>query len=143
MPEEDDQFVERVPLPEPRALTPLERAAVEFLLDGPLGRDELRAQAATARVDGVCSCGCPSVYFEVDRSLPPASFEAHDVPLGRTDVVAISAIQEKTRRWTDVTLYVCDGYLVELEIWAGEYGVKPRVDPSKLEHDDWRAREAD
>ena len=33
-----------------------------------------------------------------------------------------------------MTLHALSGYMSELEIWRG-FGVRPRVDPAKLEHD--------
>ena len=72
-----------------RPLTPNERTTLDTLLaaDFP-GAEELRAQAATARVTGRCGCGCPSINLEVDRTLPvvavaddPVAIEA-DVPGG-------------------------------------------------------------
>ncbi len=61
------------------------------------------------------------------------------VPFGRTDWVAISATQRKSRGSTEITLHVCNGFLFELEIWTGGFGVRPRVDVTKLEHFDWAA----
>jgi hypothetical protein len=131
----------RVPLPEPRPLTARERALVDFLLAGPLGRDELRRQAETAQVVGVCSCGCPSVYLEVDPATPAAAFTEEEAPFGRTDHVPITARQEKSRGSTEVTLHVCLGYMEELEIRGNRYGLRPRVNLAKLEYEDWSGAE--
>jgi hypothetical protein len=136
----DDPVVERVPLSRPRPLTPNERALVEFLLAGPLGRDELRAQAQTAQVVAVCSCRCPSVWLHVDPATRKAEFRPDETPIGRTDWVPITAFQRKTRATTEVTLHVVQGLLEELEIWAG-FGVRPRVDLAKLDYDDPRQSE--
>ena len=41
-----------------------------------------------------------------------------------------------------VTLQVGEGYLVELEIWGGRYGMRLRADPRKLRRSqdiDWGA----
>jgi hypothetical protein len=35
-----------------------------------------------------------------------------------------------------VTVNVLDGRLADLEIWTGSYGVRPRIDITKLRHDD-------
>jgi hypothetical protein len=138
----DDELVpEPVPLARPRALTQKERALIDILLAGPLGKPELRRQAASARVVGVCSCGCPSVHLEVDPSAPRATFTPEEAPFGRADGVLITAWQEKSRGATEVTLHVLDGRLSELEIWAGTFGVRPRVDPAKLEYFDWSPSE--
>lgn len=130
-----DPILEQVLLPEPRGLTPKERALIEFLLDGPLGRNELRKQAETAHVESICSCGCPSVVLEVDRTTPSVQYRADETILGRTDWVPLRAFQEKARGSTEVTLHVVEGRLFELEIWAGQYGVRPRIDVTKLEYE--------
>lgn len=128
----DDQ----IPLVEPRPLTPKERTLIDFLLDSPLGRDELRKQAASSRVAGVCSCGCPSIWLAVDPATPSAKFRPEETAIGRTDWVPITAFQQKSRGTTEVTLHVVKGRLHELEIWAGGYGIRPRVDPTKLQYED-------
>jgi hypothetical protein len=53
---------------------PDERHVLDALLERPFdGRDELRHQALTASVTGLCcNCGCPSVALAVDRSTPPS-----------------------------------------------------------------------
>jgi hypothetical protein len=131
----DDRVLKLVPLAEPRPLSGMERELVNFLLDGPLGRRELRDQATTARVASACSCGCPSIGFDVDPSVPKARFRPEDTPLGRTDWIPISAVQHKSRGTTEVTLHILEGRIYELEVWAGNFGIKPRVDLMKLERD--------
>jgi hypothetical protein len=136
----DEDFeprVEKIALPRPRPLTPKERALIDFLLAGPLGRDQLRQQAETAEVDGTCGCGCPSVFLRADPAIPPVEFRAEETPFGRTDHVPIAAVQQKTRGRTEVTLHVVQGRLAELEIWSGAYGMRPRVNLAKLEYMDW------
>jgi hypothetical protein len=133
--QDDEPAVQQVPFPKSRPLTTKERALIDFLLDGPLGRAELREQAQTARVVGVCSCGCPSVYLEVDGTAPIIEFRADEPGSARSDWVPIKAIQPKTRGMTEVTLHVVEGRLHELEIWGSGYGVRPRVDPTKLEYE--------
>ena len=125
MPPEDDFVAELIPLDRPRALTDKEGALIAFLL--------------SARVVGVCNCGCPSVTLEVDPSVPAATYRAEETPLGRTDAVPLTAYQEKSRGSTEVTLHVLNGRLFELEIWAHAHGIRPRVDPAKLEHYEWPA----
>jgi hypothetical protein len=131
-----DLLPEKVALARPRALTAKERTLIEFLLDGPLGSGELRRQAETVRVVGTCSCGCPSVFLEADPSTPSARFRPEETPFGRTDWVPLTAWHRKSRGSTEVTLHVVGGRLEELEIWAGGFGVRPRVDLAKLERDD-------
>ena len=122
-------------LEHPRAPSAKERALLDFLLAGPLGKAELlRAQAETARVVGGCACGCSSVHLAVDESAPRAKFTPEETPTGRVDVALIAASQRKARGTTDVVLHVLDGRLAELEIYAGS-GVRPRVDLAKLEYE--------
>jgi hypothetical protein len=131
MPAEEDNGVipEPVLLDRPRPLTDLERALVDFLLEPPYGDDRLRAQARSAEVIGVCSCGCASVFLGVDPSAP-VSEPTEWAPGGPND---LTAYQVKSRGLgAQVTLHVPDGRLVELEIWAGAYGIRPRLDPGKL-----------
>jgi hypothetical protein len=113
--------VERVSLADPRPLTSEERDLLDFLVESPTSSEELRKQVATARVVGVCSCGCPSVWLEV---------EDDDQRGSRTESFPITARQGRT----EVTLHIVQGRLHELEIWAGGYGVRPRVDVTKLEY---------
>ncbi len=134
----DDVVPNPVWLARPRDLTAKERALLDFLLAGPLGKPELRAQAETARVVGVCGCGCPSVQLGVDESTPRATFTAEEAPFGRTDVTLLAASQASPRGGTDVVLHVLDGRMVELEIYAG-HGRRPRVDVGRLEYVDWSA----
>ena len=122
-----DRVAARVPLAEPRPLTAQERALLDYLLDGPLGRAELRRQAETARVVGLCSCGCASVWLGVDPATARADYDAA--------WVSIAAAQRAASGNTEVTLHVVEGHLHELEIWAGAYGVRARVDVAELEYE--------
>ncbi|HVH50839.1 MAG TPA: hypothetical protein VM690_01735, partial [Gaiellaceae bacterium] len=81
--DETEPIAEPVALAEPRSLTPNEEAMIDFLISGPLGRKELRTQAATARVVATCSCGCPSVWIEADPSAPVAVYTEAETPDGR------------------------------------------------------------
>src|SRR5437870_6878741 len=67
--------VQMLPLRQPRPLTPHERELLDFLLAGPVDSPDLRAQAATAVVAGVCSCGCPSIRLAVDENAPRARLD--------------------------------------------------------------------
>jgi hypothetical protein len=123
---------EYIHLDPPRPLTPKERALLDFLLTSPLAREELREQATSARVEALCWCGCPSVVLQIDSEAPRARYTPAEE--NHPGVVYITAYQRKSRwPWTEVTLHGCDGELEELEIWAGKYSVRPRVDPARLE----------
>jgi hypothetical protein len=127
--DDDEVIPELALLDQPRPLTPIERALVDFLLEPPYGDDQLRAQAPTAIVIGVCSCGCASAFLGVD-SAAPMSVAAEWTPGGPHD---LTAYQVKSRGLgAEMTLHVSEGRPVELEIWAGTYGTRPRVDPAKL-----------
>jgi hypothetical protein len=105
----------KVPLEEPRPLGEVERHLLDFLLAGPRGRPELRAQAGSAEVVAGCSCGCPSVWLSVDPDAPTATIDASYYSLtawGRNP--AGEEVQ--------VTAHVLDGRLDELELWAGREG---------------------
>ena len=133
--EPSDEAVHAVPLEEPRALTARERAILDFLASGPLGQEALRAQAEAAMVVSECSRGCPSVWLAIDEAAPDAVFTPELEPHGSAEYFRISAYQEKARGETEAALHVVDGRITELEIWAGQYGVRPRVDVSRLRHD--------
>jgi hypothetical protein len=123
----------RVELEEARGLTSDEAAVIDFLIAGPLGRDELRAQAAGARVVATCSCGCPSIWIEIDASAPDAPYSVAETPDGRIDHVGLTAYQRIGDETAEVTLHIVNGRIFELEVWGHEYGVRPEVDVSKLE----------
>ena len=126
-------IAQRVPLAEPRKLSPHERGLIDHLTAHPLAKPELRLQADAATVTGICSCGCPSVWLGIDPSAPSAAYSESDTTDARTGHVALTAFQPKSRGTTEATLHVVKGRLFELEIWAGE-GVRPRIDRSKLEY---------
>jgi hypothetical protein len=132
--ETERPLAQRVPLADPRPLAPHERALIDFLIAGPLGRPELRAQADMASVVAVCSCGCASVWMEVDGSAPSASYAERETLDGRTDYVALTAHQRETRS-SEVRLHVVEGRIYELEVWGNREGLRPRIDISRLEHD--------
>jgi len=123
----DDADVQIVPLAEPRPLTPQERKLLDFLLDGPVDSPELRAQAATAVVNGVCNCGCPSIQLAVGEDAPRAR-------LAGREVIASGAAQIRARRigcddvQTEVALHVVgdvrngEGVIWELEVWPTAKG---------------------
>ena len=130
---EHSERTTHIPLATPRVLAPEERRLVDFLLSSSLGSDELRLQAETVAVVGLCRCGCASVRLEVERSSPPAVFDEAEVAFGRTDTVAIRASGPSA--YPEVALHVIEGRLFELEIWGGEYGLRPSVDVTKLEYE--------
>jgi hypothetical protein len=131
-----DRRVTLVPIAEPRPLSPEEQALIEFLLDHPLGRPELREQARTAQVVSSCSCGCPSVGLAVEPSAPRAVFRAEEMPIEGTDWLPFTAFQRSSNGETEVTLHIVDGRLHELEIWGGSYGVRPALELERLVRDD-------
>ena len=97
-----------LPLAEPRGLAADERELLEALTADPRGSAELRAQAASARVVGACTC-CPSITFESKG--PPVPSDAS---------FAITAHgRNRADKEIQVTLYVSRGYIHELEIWGG------------------------
>jgi hypothetical protein len=117
----DDADVQIVTLAQPRPLTLQERQLLDFLLDGPVDSPELRAQAASAVVNGVCSCGCPSIRFGVNEEAPRGRLDGREV-------IATGAAQIRARRvgrdgvQTDVTLHIvgdvlnAGGVIWELEV---------------------------
>ncbi|MET7403387.1 hypothetical protein ABZS66_58925 [Dactylosporangium sp. NPDC005572] len=105
-------------LPEPRPLTPAERAVLAALV-GFAAREELTAQLASARVTAECDCGCASVRLATTGpALPRAAVKAMS-EYRRDDHVAVAA----TAGRVDAVLHVVGGRLHELELFAGE-GVK-------------------
>jgi hypothetical protein len=69
----DDVINSRPDLPRP--LLAEERATLVAVLAHAdfRGRDALLDQVETAHVDGLCGCGCATVFLTVDRELPPAT----------------------------------------------------------------------
>jgi hypothetical protein len=127
--DQQETIPQLVMLDEPRGLTTIERQLVHYLLEPPYGDDELRAQARRVTVIGTCSCGCASVALGVDRASPRSEMSDWE-PEGPHD---LTAYQVKSRGLgAQVTLHVADGYLVELEIWSGAYGIRPRLDLARL-----------
>ncbi len=133
MDESEEPRADAVPLDEPRPLTAEERELLEHLAGAPLGKAGLRAQIEAARVVAECSCGCPSVWLEVNDSAPSVSFDEAETPDGRTDHVALAAREKGETGFPEVTLHVVHGRLFELEVWAG-YGVRPRLNIGDLEY---------
>jgi hypothetical protein len=102
----------------PRDLTDAERAALTALLvDDVPDVATLRLQAASARVSGVCRCGCPSVTFAVDRALPRAQV-GHRVPVD-------GYANDDAGHEVMLLLHVLAGYLHELEIYRADGGALP------------------
>ena len=104
----------------PRALTPVERGILDFLLAADFqGVRELREQAKTAVVTGLCDCGCPSFNLAVDASC--AAADAVHLP--------VEARGRKTGDdYVELLLFVVDGLLVGIELLF--YGEPPRELPS-------------
>ena len=114
--------VQMLPLRQPRPLTPHERELLDFLLAGPVDSPDLRAQAATAVVAGVCSCGCPSIRLAVDENAPRARLDGPELlTSGGAAIRAVGVVEEGLE--TGVTLHVVgdvqkgEGVIWELETW--------------------------
>lgn len=107
-----------------RPLDEREREMLDVLLslEAP-GIAELREQAATARVERRCECGCASVDLDVDRNATPPS------PLGRRYGPAIRTITRPLpipphAKLTDLTgAEVKDAYVFfTVHLWVDEDG---------------------
>ena len=91
-------------IPIERPLRPEERELLDFLLSADFpGRDELRKQAATARVTGECECGCGTIHFCVQNEATRAKVEK---------IVPVEAHADAL----EVLLFARDGMLSSLEI---------------------------
>jgi hypothetical protein len=127
---DDEPNVEIVPLDQPRPLGPDERALLDFLLDGPVDSAELRAQADTALVSGVCTCGCPSIRLAVDNEAPRALLDGPEV--GATGGAEIRAEGGSADgKVTGITLHIIgdvrqgQGVIWELEVWpTAQFGAQ-------------------
>jgi hypothetical protein len=116
--DDSDPLPRRVPLDRPRPLSSDERALLDRLV-AQLAVPELTEQAATARVVGTCSCGCPSIAFEADGPLVPEDVVVAHEPVGRDDYMMVEAWGRNASRHTVfVTLHVVFGRLDEMEVWA-------------------------
>jgi hypothetical protein len=119
---DEEPKIEIVPVDPARPLYPDERALLGLLLGGPVDSAELRAQAATARVNGVCSCGCPSIRLAVDEQTPRALLDGPEVvATGGAEIRAEGAFADGTL--AGVTLHILgdvrqgQGVIWELEVW--------------------------
>jgi hypothetical protein len=117
-----------------------ERALLDFLLSGPLGREELRTQAETAQVISHCDCGCRSIILQTDEATSTAHFADDELPYGRADAIPITAwgVSDSGTE-IEVTLHVIFGRMHELEIWDGWDSGKSKgefPDPETLQ---WRS----
>ena len=109
-----------IDLREPRSLTAAERAVLDALIDH-AGCPELTDQACSARVVGICRCGCSSVHLQTaGPPVPPSTIAARSTT-ARDDYLGIQA--EGTTpggQAVDVAVHVSSGMLEELEVFAGE-----------------------
>ena len=109
-----------IDLSEPRDLNAVERVLLDFILDGPDVRPELRAQGDSAEVVSVCDCGCRSVGLRPDPALPDAPYTAEDSSVDSDDYIGLTADGVSTAGTdVEVTLHVIFGRMTELEIWDG------------------------
>jgi hypothetical protein len=137
----DNADVQIVPLAQPRPLTLHERELLDFLLGGPVDSPELRAQAATAVVNGVCSCGCPSIQLAVNEEAPRARLDGREVIASGDAQIRAEAIGRGGVQ-TEVTLHVVgdvrngEGVIWELEVWptAAEGEQQPELPPIEELH---------
>lgn len=105
----------------PRPLLAEEHATLVAVLthaDFP-GRDALVDQAETARVDGLCGCGCATVSLIVDRQLPPATGRRSPIPNSP------SVIDGRGEPIGGVLVFIDGGYLTSLEIYWYEDPISP------------------
>lgn len=96
----------------PRSLTEIERAVLDFLLlpDFP-GVHELRRQAQTATVVGLCDCGCPTFKLAVDERVARAVL---------SDVVPVE-VRSTGDTDPDLLLFARHGRLESVElVWYGD-----------------------
>lgn len=113
----------------PRSLLPEEHAALLAVLDhAPFwGRDELRAQVEAARVSSYCGCGCASVGLAVDSSAPAAASTASPLP---NEAQVLGPDGEPVG---GVLVFVEDGYLSLLEVYAYEDRISPFPAPEQFD----------
>jgi hypothetical protein len=120
----DDEHV-RIIFVAPRPLTPEERELLDFLIASQPESAEMKAQAASAKVGGQCSCGCASVTFEVDPASPGIAFSDPKFP--HHAEISAQGLNE-SGVCLSVTLHITgdlragDGRLTELEVWPAEVG---------------------
>ena len=109
----------------PRALTPLEKAVLNFLLSEPFpGRDELRRQAEEVKVKSRCQCGCGTADLSVEAKSSQPAPVSNRVPVEATTTAGPP---------TDVLLHAVDGLLSELEVYRHDGQAATLPDPSLLE----------
>ena len=101
----------------PRPVSEEERAVIDLLLTSPLATAELRAQVDAAQVVGVCSCGCPSIFFDTPKDL--AAVPMPDAEMPAEIVAAGHGVGDGEWRKVSVTLHIVQGRLEELEVWGG------------------------
>jgi hypothetical protein len=93
----------------PRRLSARVREVLEFLLaDADERLAPLRAQAKT----GVCDCGCPTIYLEVDKTLAAASLGSPAVQARSREQPAMAPLSH-----VGLILFLDEGFLSALELW--------------------------
>jgi len=117
-----------------RPLSEREREILDLLLSLEVpGIAELREQAPTAQVVGMCECGCATIDLDVDRDVTPPS------PLGRRYGPAVRAITRPlplppNAKVTDVTgveVKDADVYFT-VHLWVDEDGWLTGIEISDL-----------
>ena len=104
-------YPELMPSLEPRALTAVERATLDLLLEAAAADlHALRDQADQARVVGSCDCGCATIDVAIGPDVMSRT-EAH----GRIAASA-SSRPGSPQHPAELLLHVVDGILAEVEI---------------------------
>jgi hypothetical protein len=100
----------------PRALTENERMALDFLLSADFdGAAQLREQARTAVVTGLCPCGCPTFNVSVDRARCAHTEVAEPIPV---EAASTGPFDEPPLQ---LLLFVRKGWLESVElVWYGD-----------------------
>jgi hypothetical protein len=96
-----------------RELTEREREILTFLLEADFqGAPELRVQAQSAKVAGMCKCGCATIDLEVDRDRSPRAELSSRVPI-QTSPRPETPVEDGL---VSLILWTEDGWLSGVEI---------------------------
>jgi hypothetical protein len=90
--------------------------ALDFLLSTDFaGAAQLREQAQTAVVTGLCSCGCPTFNVSVDRARCGPAKAAEPIPV---EAASTGPLDEPPLQ---LLLFVKEGWLESVElVWYGD-----------------------
>jgi hypothetical protein len=99
------------PIPEDRPLTAQEACLVQWLLEhGNPDAAGFLPQMGQARVVSRCPCGCASIDFAVDGTVPPVGARMH--------VLADYIWNAPDGAQCGVFVFACGGQLAGLEVWS-------------------------